>query len=123
MSKRSEDVKAFLGKGVVFNGKLILNGSVRIDGEFKGEILGDGTLIVGENANIDADIAIDNIYIFGTVCGNLEIRETAEIGSTGKFTGKLRTSAFIVQEGATIEGDCRMGSEQVKIGMEEEIEN
>ncbi|NQU02675.1 MAG: polymer-forming cytoskeletal protein [Syntrophaceae bacterium] len=115
MSKMNEDVKAFLGKGVAFNGKLILNGSVRIDGEFKGEILGDGTLIVGENANIDADIAIDNIFIFGVVRGNLEIRETAEIGSTGKFSGNLKTSAFIVQEGATIEGDCRMGSEQVKV--------
>ncbi len=115
MSKKSEDVKAFLGKGVAFNGKLILNGSVRIDGEFKGEILGDGTLIVGEDAVVDADIAIDSIFIFGVVRGNLEIRDTAEIGSTGKFSGNLKTSAFIVQEGASIEGDCRMGSEQVKI--------
>lgn len=115
MSRMSDDVKAFLGRGVEFNGKLILNGSVRIDGEFKGEILGNGTLIVGENAVIDADIAIDNIFIFGTVNGNLDIKETAEIGSTGKLSGNLKTSAFIVQEGATIEGDCRMASEPVKI--------
>jgi len=115
MGKMSGDVKAFLGKGVEFNGKLILNGSVRIDGEFKGEILGNGTLIVGENAVIDADIAIDSIFIFGTVRGNLDIKETAEIGSTGRLSGTLKTAAFIVQEGATIEGDCRMGSESVQI--------
>ena len=114
MVKINEDVKAFLGKGVEFNGKLVLEGFVRIDGEFSGEILGKGTVIVGENAIIDADISIDNIFIFGEVRGNLEIRETTEIGPTGKFLGNLKTSSFIVQEGATIEGDCRMGSEEVK---------
>ena len=115
MGKKNEDVKAFLGKGVVFDGKLILNGSVRIDGEFKGEVTGDGTLVVGEGANIEADITINNIYIFGTVCGNLEIRETTEIGSTGKFAGKLTTSALVVREGATIEGDCKMVSKQTDV--------
>ncbi|MBN2568481.1 MAG: polymer-forming cytoskeletal protein [Deltaproteobacteria bacterium] len=114
MGKINEDVKAFLGKGVEFNGKLVLEGFVRIDGKFGGEILGKGTVIVGENAIIDADISIDNIFIFGEVRGNLEIFETTEIGSTGKFFGNLKTASFIVQEGATIEGNCRMGSEDVE---------
>jgi cytoskeletal protein CcmA (bactofilin family) len=120
MGKKNEDVKAFLGKGVVFDGKLILNGSVRIEGEFKGEITGDGTLTVGEDAKIEADITVNNIYIFGTVYGNLKIGETAEIGSTGKFTGTLTTSALIVQEGAAIEGDCKMVSRQANIEEKEE---
>src|SRR5665648_1107321 len=47
---RDEDIKASLGKGAEFNGKLVLNGSVRIDGEFRGEALGSGTLIIGEGA-------------------------------------------------------------------------
>mgnify|MGYP001592992581 CR=1 FL=1 len=32
--KEEEEVRAFLGKGAEFTGKLIFNGSVRIDGDF-----------------------------------------------------------------------------------------
>ena len=39
----NEEVRAFLGKGAEFTGKLMFNGSVRIDGDFKGAIFGNGT--------------------------------------------------------------------------------
>lgn len=114
MKKQSDDIKAFLGKGAEFNGKLILSGSVRIDGEFKGDILGGGTLIVGEGAHVEADIAVDNILIFGEVRGNLDIKERVEIGPSGQFYGNLKAADFVVQEGAVFDGDCRMSSKGAK---------
>ncbi len=109
--KRKEiggDVKAFLGRGAEFNGKLILSGSVRIDGEFRGEALGSGTLIIGEGAYVEADIAVDSIMISGEVRGNLDIKEKTEIATTGKLKGNLKTSLLVVREGAVIDGACRM---------------
>jgi len=120
--KTNSDIIAFLGKGTEFSGKLFLKGSVRIDGAFKGEILGAGTLIIGEGANIEADITVDNLLIFGEVKGNLEIRERVEICSTGKLFGNLRAPCFVVQEGATFDGDCRMGSRPEESPTEEEKE-
>lgn len=38
--KKDEEVKAFLGKGAEFTGKLMFSGIVRIDGDFHGEIFG-----------------------------------------------------------------------------------
>jgi cytoskeletal protein CcmA (bactofilin family) len=108
--KADGDIIAFLGKGTEFDGKLIMKGSIRIDGAFKGEIMGEGTLIVGEGARVEADIAVDNLLIFGDVRGNFEIKERVEICSTGKLFGNLKTPAFIVQEGAIFEGDCQMGT-------------
>jgi cytoskeletal protein CcmA (bactofilin family) len=70
-----EDIKAFLGRGAEFNGKLVLNGSVRIDGEFRGEAMGSGTLFIGEGAYAEADIAVDSIVISGEVRGNLDIKK------------------------------------------------
>ncbi len=120
--KTNSDIIAFLGNGTEFDGKLLLKGSVRIDGVFKGEILGTGTLIIGEGANVEADITIDNLLIFGNVKGNLEIRERVEICSTGKLFGDLRTPGFVVQEGATFDGDCRMGTRPEESPTEEEKE-
>lgn len=106
-----EDIKAFLGKGAEFNGKLILNGSVRIDGEFRGEALGSGTLFIGEGAYAEADIAVDSIVIAGEVRGNLNIKERTEISSTGRLVGNVRTSLLVVREGAVIDGACQMSGD------------
>lgn len=104
----SEDMKAFLGKGAEFSGKLVLNGLVRIDGEFKGEVLGSGTLIIGEGAYIEADIAVDNVVISGEVKGDLNIKKKVEITPSGKLSGNIKTSVLEVQEGATVDGMCQM---------------
>jgi len=105
---KDEEIKAFLGKGAEFDGKLVLNGLVRIDGEFKGEALGNGTLIIGEGACVEADIAVDSVFISGEVRGNLDIRERTEISSTGRLLGNVKTAVLEVKEGAVIDGTCQM---------------
>ncbi len=120
---KENEVKAFLGKGTEFDGKLMFDGSVRIDGDFKGEILGGGTLIVGESANIEADIAVDNLLVGGKVQGNIETKKKVEILSTGRLMGNVKTGIFVVQEGAIFEGDCQMGVKFEKENVKEESFN
>jgi cytoskeletal protein CcmA (bactofilin family) len=112
--RKDGDIIAFLGKGTEFDGKLIMRGAIRIDGEFKGEILGTGTLIIGEGAHVEADLSVDNLLIFGDVKGNCHINEKVEICSTGKLFGNVKTPALIVQEGAMFDGDCQMGNKPAK---------
>ena len=54
--KQRNQIDAFLGADTDFEGKLSFKGSVRVDGRFKGEILTDGTLIVGESASLESII-------------------------------------------------------------------
>jgi|SRR5450759_2013311 cytoskeletal protein CcmA (bactofilin family) len=103
-----EDIKAFLGQGAEFIGKLIFNGSVRIDGNFQGEIYGQGSLVVGEGALVKANIAVKSIYIGGEVQGSIEAKEKIDIQSTGKFLGDVRTPVFIIEEGAFFDGKSLM---------------
>ncbi|MEI7670598.1 MAG: polymer-forming cytoskeletal protein [Deltaproteobacteria bacterium] len=103
-----EEVKAFLGKGADFTGKLMFDGSVRIDGDFKGTILGSGMLVIGEGAEIEADIRVDAVMISGEVRGKIDVKKRIRIYSTGKVTGDLNTPAFSVEEGAFFDGTCHM---------------
>ncbi|HEX7416284.1 MAG TPA: polymer-forming cytoskeletal protein [Smithellaceae bacterium] len=103
-----EDIKAFLGQGAEFIGKLIFNGSVRIDGNFQGEIYGQGSLVIGEGALVKANIAVKSIYIGGEVQGSIEAKEKIDIQSTGKFLGDVRTPVFIIEEGAFFDGKSLM---------------
>jgi cytoskeletal protein CcmA (bactofilin family) len=106
--KEAEEIKAFLGQGAEFIGKLIFNGSVRIDGKFQGEIFGQGSLVVGEGALIQADIAVKSVYISGDVKGNIEVKEKFSIHPTGKFLGDVHTPVFIMEEGAFFDGRSHM---------------
>ena len=106
--KEVEEIKAFLGQGAEFIGKLIFNGAVRIDGSFQGEIYGQGSLVVGEGAMIKANIAVKSIYISGDVQGDIEVKEKINIHSKGKFSGNVHTPAFIMEEGATFDGTSHM---------------
>jgi cytoskeletal protein CcmA (bactofilin family) len=106
--KKELEIKAFLGEGTEFEGKLIFTGAVRLDGKFKGEILGKGTLVVGQGARIEADINVDSLMIGGDVRGAVEVRERMEIDTTGKFYGNIKTGIFVVHEGGLFEGNCQM---------------
>jgi len=113
-----EEVQAVLGKGAEFIGKLIFDGAVRIDGDFQGEIYGQGSLEIGEGALVKANIAVKAIYIGGNVQGTIEVKEKINIISTGKFYGDVRTPIFVMEEGALFDGKSSMveaGDEKIKI--------
>jgi cytoskeletal protein CcmA (bactofilin family) len=106
--KEEEEVRAFLGKGAEFTGKLMFNGSVRIDGDFKGSIFGNGMLVIGEGAEVEADIRVDSVMVSGEMRGQIDVKKNIRIYSTGKVTGDLSTPVFAVEEGAFFEGSCHM---------------
>jgi len=108
--KKDEEIKAFLGKGAEFTGKLIFSGAVRIDGDFNGEIFGEGTLVVGDGAHVEADIKVANVIISGDVHGQIECKERIEIYPPGRVLGNVKAPRFIIKEGAVFEGTSRMDS-------------
>jgi cytoskeletal protein CcmA (bactofilin family) len=108
--KKDDEIKAFLGKGAEFTGKLIFSGAVRIDGDFNGEIFGEGTLIVGDGAHIEADIKVASVIISGDVHGQIDCKERIEIYPPGRVLGNVKAPRFIITEGAIFEGTSRMES-------------
>ena len=108
--KDGEEIKAILGKGAEFAGKLIFNGSVRIDGDFQGEINGQGSLVVGEGALVKATIAVKSIYISGEVQGTMTVKDKTHIHATGRVTGDVNTPVFIMEEGAFFDGKSHMSA-------------
>ena len=77
--KEDDEIKAFLGKGTEFEGKLVFSGSVRLDGRFKGDIMGGGTLVVGEGAQVEATVSVDNLLIGGKLQDNAEAKKRVAI--------------------------------------------
>jgi len=112
--KKDDEVKAFLGKGAEFTGKLIFKGTVRIDGDFNGEIYGGGILVVGEGAHVEADINVESILVSGDVHGQIEANGRIEIYPPGRVLGNIKTPVFIIKEGAIFEGSSRMDNSKLE---------
>jgi len=103
--RKSEDiVGGFLDHGTEVSGELQFSNTLRIDGNFRGSIIGEDRLIIGEQAVVHADIKVGDIEIRGQIYGNVEVQRQAEILSTGLLQGDLRSAVLIIQAGATFEG-------------------
>lgn len=113
--KEEEEVRAFLGKGAEFTGKLMFNGSVRIDGDFKGDIFGSGTLVIGEGAGVEADIHVDSVLVSGEMRGQIDVKKMLKLYSTGRLLANVNTPVFSIEEGAFFEGNCRMTRNEAEV--------
>lgn len=118
--KRNNEIEAFLGRESSFKGNLNFEGSIRIDGDFDGEIVGTGTLVIGAGAQIKADIDVGSLYISGDVIGTIDVKEKIKIFATGRLFGNIKTSSIAIEEGGIFEGYSRMVSDAsgAHIGME-----
>ena len=90
------DIKAFLGPGSQFEGKLVFNEIVRLDGAFRGEVTSHDTLIVGESADIQADIQVGTLILSGNFKGNVKAKTRVELRSPAKVDGTIETPSISV---------------------------
>src|SRR5579871_3060431 len=104
------EITALLGRGTHFEGKLHFEGRVRIDGTFKGEISSDDTLIVGDGAEVHAEIDVATIIVRGgAVHGNVKARTAIEIHAPGKLHGNIHSPSVFIDRGVEFQGSCKMG--------------
>ncbi len=106
------ELTAFLSSGTNFKGDLTFEGTVRIDGRFEGNINSKDSLVIGENAAVDAEVHVGKIIISGRVSGNIAAAESVEINSKAQVHGniKLNGNKLTIHEGAVFSGGCEMGA-------------
>jgi cytoskeletal protein CcmA (bactofilin family) len=102
------EVTTLLGRGSEFEGKLSFEGTVRIDGKLSGEIFTDDVLIIGEGAEVSAEINVGAVVIQGTVLGNIQAKRSVEIRTPGRVRGNISTPSLFIEKGVIFDGNCQM---------------
>ena len=117
-------ISGFIDRETEIIGDIKFKENFRIDGVFKGKILSGNGLIVGETAEVEADIEVSSLTINGRVKGNIKAKEKIEIFSKGRVIGTVTTSKLIIEEGAFFQGSCQMemkALESKNRGLDEKI--
>ena len=104
----ASEVTTLLGRGSEFEGKLSFEGTVRVDGKLAGEIFTDDVLIIGEGAEVSAEINVGAIIIEGTVNGNIHAKRSVEIRTPGRVRGNISTPSLFIEKGVVFDGNCQM---------------
>ena len=104
------EITALLGRGTHFEGKLQFEGRVRIDGTFRGEIRGDDALIIGDSADVSADIEVGMVIVKGgNLEGNVRAAHSIELYVPARASGTLHAPEVHIEKGVQFAGTCTIG--------------
>jgi cytoskeletal protein CcmA (bactofilin family) len=102
-------LSGFVGSGTVVTGEATFKAMMRVDGHLSGRISsGSGTLIVGANGKVDANVEVAIAVIHGTINGDIIATQRLELGRAAKVNGNIQTPSLVIEPGAIFEGSCKM---------------
>ena len=93
-------------------GKIICKETLRIDGRVKGEVRCEKTVIVGEQASVEASIDADSVIVLGEVKGDVAAKRKITLERTARMTGDLATPGIVIEEGAKLKGRIVIGGDE-----------
>jgi cytoskeletal protein CcmA (bactofilin family) len=123
MNDINYDNTTVLKEDAAFEGKLIFEGNVHVNGKFKGEIYSSGELMVGKTGYVEGSVEIGTIVIQGEVQGNIKASQQIVINSPATVRGDIVAPSLIIEEGAVFEGNCSMGNAAARASAQEEADN
>ena len=101
-----------LGPRDILQGRLEIQGDLRIAGTVEGDLKASGDITVEAGATIQAAIEGANISVRGQVTGNVSARKRLTLGGSGHLQGDVRVGRLTVEDGATLNGNVTMQSER-----------
>jgi cytoskeletal protein CcmA (bactofilin family) len=94
-----------VGEKLSIKGEITGEGDLELAGRFEGAVSVQGTVVIGDRAEIDGDVTASTIVVGGKVRGNLSAAGRVEILPQGMLTGNLRSGSFAVADGASVKGE------------------
>jgi cytoskeletal protein CcmA (bactofilin family) len=102
-----------VGTSVKLKGNLKSDGDITVDGSVNGEIKTKGTVTIGPNANIIANVHAKNINVAGTIQGNVVATDRLNVSESGRVYGDIAANILSISAGALFSGKSTM-SENIK---------
>ena len=97
-----------IGTGVTVQGDVRSDGDISIDGTLTGSIAARGTVTIGVNATVKADVSANSVVVIGELRGNIEAEETTTLRSSARLKGNISTVNLEIELGAIFVGRSQM---------------
>ena len=108
MAEQQGGEVTIVGQGAKLEGTVVSAGSLRIDGQVKGQINADGDVMLSPQSQVEADIRAQNVAIAGRFKGSIVVKGRAEIARGGRVDGNVTSKTLVVEDGAIFQGQSIM---------------
>jgi cytoskeletal protein CcmA (bactofilin family) len=116
-------ITAWIGQGVIVDGRITSAQDLRIDGKVDGTIeVGNHGLIIGASAAVKANLVAKSVVISGAVNGNVTASERVDLNATGSVEGDITSPRLIMADGAFVKGKVNAAGRKAEKKPAEEAE-
>jgi len=105
-NKNIKTSNTILGKDSEFEGNMKFIGTLTIEGTFKGNISGEGKIIIGLDGVVRANLLASDVVIYGKIYGRASAENKISIYSSGMIFGDIKAPEFQIEKGSIIKGKC-----------------
>jgi cytoskeletal protein CcmA (bactofilin family) len=97
-----------VGATAKLEGNIVSAGSLRIDGQVKGQINADGDVVLSPQSQVEADIRAQNVSVAGRFKGNVIVKGKAHLARGGRVDGNITSKTLVIEEGGVFHGQSVM---------------
>lgn len=111
-------VNTLIGVNSTFRGTLMVSGTLRIDGEFEGDVLSCERLEIGEHGVMRSDVEVREASVRGRVVGTIRALGVIELKTGARMEGDVAAFSVVMEPGVHFTGRCTMleaGTEGVQL--------
>lgn len=106
---KPEDAETIIGTGVKVEGTFNAFGDVIVKGQVIGSLSTENDVSLRSSGMVEANIRAKNASIAGELKGNLIVDEKIELAATAKISGDIHCRVLAIDEGAVLNGRCKVG--------------
>lgn len=114
-SKNQSPTLNMISEGTKVKGTINSENDIRIAGSTDGEVISKSKLIVTSNGHVEGEVKALDADIAGKVEGELRISNKLTLRQSAIINGDIFAKTLIVEEGAEMNGTCRMGAEATTV--------
>jgi cytoskeletal protein CcmA (bactofilin family) len=110
-SSGDESKESVIAAGLTIEGKIEGAGSVRIAGNFQGDVHVKGNLTIEPGAKLIGGVRAATVIIGGELEGNIDAASRVELLQSGVLNGNLNAGSLTVAAGSRMRGQAEFGWE------------
>lgn len=104
-----------ISEGTKLKGDINSQNDIRIAGRIEGEAISKGKLIVTSSGKIEGNVKAKDADIAGKLEGEIRVTNKLTLRQTAVIDGNIFTKTLLVEEGAQINGSCKMEAESTSL--------
>jgi cytoskeletal protein CcmA (bactofilin family) len=110
-SSSETEKESVIAAGLTIEGKIEGAGSVRIAGNFQGDVHVKGNLTIEPGAKLTGGVRAATVIIGGELEGNIDQAQRVELLQSGVLNGNLNAGSLTVAAGSRMRGQAEFGWE------------